>query len=114
LDLITGGQGLSGDSVTFQCAPLTTINDDGLIDLLIEHDVKGYEDLVTNEQYMMSAVISYVLPTLILVVAMVFLYRYMFKKMGAGGGIGGIGGVGKANAKVYMEKSTGVTFRDVA
>ena len=30
------------------------------------------------------------------------------------GGIGGIGGVGKANAKVYMEKSTGVTFRDVA
>ena len=114
LDLITGGQGLSGDSVTFQCAPLTTINDDGLIDLLIEQDVKGYEDLVTNEQYMMSAVISYVLPTLILVVAMVFLYRYMFKKMGAGGGIGGIGGVGKANAKVYMEKSTGVTFRDVA
>ena len=30
------------------------------------------------------------------------------------GGIGGIGGVGKSNAKVYMEKSTGVTFRDVA
>ena len=30
------------------------------------------------------------------------------------GGIGGIGGVGKANAKVYMEKQTGVTFRDVA
>ena len=29
-------------------------------------------------------------------------------------GIGGVGGVGKANAKVYMEKSTGVTFRDVA
>ena len=114
LDLITGGQGLSGDSVMFQCAPLTTVNDDGLIDLLIEQDVKGYEDLVTNEQYMMSAVISYVLPTLILVVAMVFLYRYMFKKMGAGGGIGGLGGVGKANAKVYMEKQTGVTFRDVA
>ncbi|MBE6919932.1 MAG: ATP-dependent zinc metalloprotease FtsH, partial [Ruminococcaceae bacterium] len=31
-----------------------------------------------------------------------------------GGGIGGLGGVGKANAKVYMEKQTGVTFRDVA
>ena len=30
------------------------------------------------------------------------------------GGIGGIGGVGKSNAKVYMEKSTGVTFKDVA
>jgi len=30
------------------------------------------------------------------------------------GGMGGIGGVGKANAKGYMEKSTGVTFKDVA
>ena len=28
--------------------------------------------------------------------------------------MGGLGGVGKANAKVYMEKSTGVTFADVA
>jgi cell division protease FtsH len=40
--------------------------------------------------------------------------RWMSKKGGGFGGIGGIGGVGKANAKVYMEKSTGVTFRDVA
>ena len=30
------------------------------------------------------------------------------------GGMGGLGGVGKANAKVYVEKKTGVTFRDVA
>ena len=39
--------------------------------------------------------------------------RWMAKKGGMGG-MGGIGGVGKANAKVYMEKSTGVTFKDVA
>ena len=114
MDLFAGGRELSGQSVVFQCAPLTTVSDDGLMDLLVENEVKVSEELVTNEQYMMSAVVSYVLPTLILVVAMVFLYRYMFKKMGAGGGIGGIGGVGKANAKVYMEKQTGVTFRDVA
>ncbi len=114
MDLIAGRRELSGQSVVFQCAPLTTVSDDGLMDLLVENEVKVSEELVTNEQYMMSAVVSYVLPTLILVVAMVFLYRYMFKKMGAGGGIGGIGGVGKANAKVYMEKQTGVTFRDVA
>ncbi len=31
-----------------------------------------------------------------------------------GGGFGGIGGIGKSRAKVYMEKETGVTFRDVA
>ena len=114
MDLLTGGRGLSGSSVVFQCAPMTTISDDGLMDLLVDNGVVASEELVTNEQYMLSAVLSYVLPTLILVVAMVFLYRYMFKKMGAGGGIGGIGGVGKANAKVYMEKQTGVTFRDVA
>ena len=35
-------------------------------------------------------------------------------KKGGMGGMGGIGGVGKANAKVYMEKQTGVTFQDVA
>ena len=39
--------------------------------------------------------------------------RWMAKKGGMGG-MGGIGGVGKANAKVYVEKKTGVTFRDVA
>ena len=38
--------------------------------------------------------------------------RIMSKK--GMGGMGGIGGVGKANAKVYMEKQTGVTFADVA
>ena len=111
LQMITGGKGVTSKNVTFQCAPL---RDDGLMELLTQNDVKGYRELVTDEQYMLSAVISYVLPTLILVVAMVFLYRYMFKRMGSAGGLGGLGGVGKANAKVYMEKQTGVTFRDVA
>ena len=111
LQMITGGKGVTSKNVTFQCAPL---RDDGLMELLTQNDVKGYRKLVTDEQYMLSAVISYVLPTLILVVAMVFLYRYMFKRMGSAGGLGGMGGVGKANAKVYMEKQTGVTFRDVA
>ena len=46
---------------------------------------------------------------LLMVVLFTFLFRGMAGKMG-----GGIGGVGKANAKVYVEKSTGVTFRDVA
>ena len=32
----------------------------------------------------------------------------------SGGGFGGIGAIGKSKAKVYMEKETGVTFRDVA
>ena len=106
---------LGGDQknkLKFQAA-MPPVADDEIIPLMSEHGVKYKSEMVTSEQSMLMAVVSYVLPTLILVVAMVFLYRYMFKKMG-GGGLGGLGGVGKANAKVYVEKSTGVTFRDVA
>lgn len=39
---------------------------------------------------------------------------FMFRGVGGKGGMGGMMNVGKANAKVYMEKSTGVTFADVA
>ena len=97
-------------TATFVTAP---ISDDTLIPLMDEQGVTYGTELVTDSQYILSAVVSYVLPTLITVLAMVFIYRYMFKKMGSGG-MGGIGGVGKANAKVYVEKKTGVTFADVA
>ena len=106
---------LGGDQknkLKFQAA-MPPVQDQEIIPLMSEHGVKYKSEMITSEQSMLMAVVSYVLPTLILVVAMVFLYRYMFKKMG-GGGLGGLGGVGKANAKVYVEKSTGVTFRDVA
>ena len=106
---------LGGDQknkLKFQAA-MPPVQDQEIIPLMSEHKVDYESEMITSEQSMLMAVVSYVLPTLILVVAMVFLYRYMFKKMG-GGGLGGLGGVGKANAKVYVEKSTGVTFRDVA
>ncbi len=99
------------DYITFNTAP---VGQGDVAGWLHGHGVEFSTELVTDQQYMMSAIISYVAPILIMVVAMVFIYRYLFKKMGAGGGMGGIGGVGKANAKVYVEKKTGVTFRDVA
>ena len=98
-------------SIKFQTAPISR----ELADWLDKNGVSRYEtETITDEQYMISAVISYVLPIVVMVVAMLFIYRYIFKKMGSGGGLGGIGGVGKANAKVYVEKKTGVTFQDVA
>ena len=97
--------------ITFNTAP---VEQEDLAGWLHEHGVDFRRELVTDQQYMLSAILSYVLPTLITVLAMVFIYRFLFKKMGAGGGIGGMGGVGKANAKVYVEKKTGVTFKDVA
>ena len=97
-------------SVTFVTAP---VSDDTLIPLLDEMDVTYGTERITNSQYMLSLMLQTILPILIMVIAMVFIYRYIFKKMGSGG-IGGVGGVGKANAKVYVEKKTGVTFADVA
>ena len=96
------------DSVTFVTAPVT---DYTLVPLLNDMDVDYGTKRVS--QYMLSVMLQTILPILIMVVAMVFIYRYIFKKTGSGG-IGGVGGVGKANAKVYVEKKTGVTFRDVA
>ena len=55
--------------------------------------------------------IAYILPVIVMVALFMLVMRIMAKN---GGGIGGIGSVGKSNAKVYMEKSTGVTFKDVA
>lgn len=55
-----------------------------------------------------NALLVYVLP-LVLCWAVLWLF---FRKMSKGGG--GVMGVGKSNAKVYVEKQTGVTFKDVA
>lgn len=54
-------------------------------------------------------IVVYVLPFVIIYVVMYFLFKTISKN---GGGM--MGGVGKSNAKVYVEKQTGVTFKDVA
>jgi cell division protease FtsH len=74
--------------------------------------------VVVNQDYQaaMSPVMVFLinlLPFVIILLVMSLLMNWMAKKGGLGG-MGGIGGVGKSNAKVYMEKSTGVTFADVA
>ncbi len=101
----------ASSTIRFQVGP---VNEKDLVGRLVEHGVEFARDPVTQEQQMMNMVAGTVLPILLMVVCLMLLYRYMFKKMGAGGGFGGIGGVGKSNAKVYVEKKTGVTFRDVA
>ncbi len=88
------------------------LNDDDIIPLMEEHGVKEFgTDLVDQSTYVWSFILSQILPIVLMVAAMIFLFRFMSSKMG---GMGGVGGVGKANAKVYMEKKTGVTFADVA
>ena len=83
-----------------------------LLPLLKEHNVAytGYYEAEMSPILMLM--INYILPTIFIVGAFMLVMRLMSKS--GGGGFGGIGNVGKSNAKVYMEKSTGVTFKDVA
>lgn len=57
-----------------------------------------------------SAVVLNILLTILPIALIVGMFVYMSRKMGTGGMMG----VGKSNAKMYVEKKTGVTFRDVA
>ena len=88
----------------------TALNDTSLLPLLEEHNVKYTSPVQTQMSPILEFMITYVLPVIVLAALFMLVMRIMAKN----GGIGGIGGVGKANAKVYMEKSTGVTFKDVA
>ena len=82
-----------------------------LTELLDEHGVDYTHPYVPEMSPILEFMISYILPTILLVGLFMLFMNLMAKR---GGGLGGIGSVGKSNAKVYMEKSTGVTFADVA
>ncbi|MFQ9941148.1 MAG: ATP-dependent zinc metalloprotease FtsH [Blautia hansenii] len=59
-----------------------------------------------------AEVILSLLGMVIPIVVMIFLLSFMFKRMNGGSGI--MGGVGKSKAKAYVQKETGITFKDVA
>ena len=61
-----------------------------------------------------SMIFSWLLFPLLLFFGLSLLGRFLMAKNGGGDGFGGIGNIGKSKAKVYMEKETGVTFKDVA
>ncbi len=90
------------------------LNDDELISRMLEHNVDFGSPYTPPVSPILQLLITYILPFVIMMLLLSLLFRIMAKKGGGFGGIGGVGSVGKANAKVYMEKSTGVTFRDVA
>ena len=91
----------------------TQINDPELRSFLDENGVEFGKPYKAETSYLEIIVLNYVLPTALMVGAFILMMRFISKKTG-GGGFGGLGSVGKSNAKVYMEKSTGVTFADVA
>ncbi len=90
--------------ITYYTAEL---KDETLLPLLKKHHVKFGGTVEDVSSAILWNMVSYILP---LVLVWVLLYFLIFRKMGGGG----VMGVGKTTAKVYVEKSTGVTFKDVA
>ena len=83
-------------------------NDTELVPLLNEYGVAYAAEVVDKSTTILDIIVSWVLPFALIYVVMWFLFRMLMK------GGNGMMGVGKSNAKVYVEKETGVTFKDVA
>ena len=87
------------------------ITDDEIVSKLEESGVTFSGYIPSTNSSVVDFLLAYVLPLLFIYLLFGLVYRRMSK--GGGGGIMGMG-VGKSNAKVYVQKETGVTFRDVA
>ena len=81
------------------------INDPNLISRLEENDV-AFDNPPNTSSPIISFVVEWVLPIAFFYLMISLLMRSMMKRMG--------GGFGKSNAKMYVEKETGITFADVA
>ena len=82
------------------------VYDDSLPDRLLKAGVQFEQKESDYSSMILSFVLSYILPVLIFWLVISFFMRRM--------GGGGIMGVGRSNAKMYVQKETGVTFKDVA
>ena len=84
-----------------------------LISTLEDKQVEFSGEIVENSTF--TFLFSWVLFPLLMLALLSLLMRFIISRSGGGaGGFGAIGSIGKSKAKVYMEKETGVTFRDVA
>lgn len=83
------------------------INDDSLVERLNKAGVEYKSVVEDNGSSILEFLMWNVFPFFLIFGTMWLLFRPMFKG-------GGMMGVGKTNAKVYVEKETGVTFQDVA
>ena len=84
------------------------VQDERLYEELDKAGVTYSRKVIDTTTYVMSSILSFVLPTVLMVAVMMIFYRFAFK------GGGGVMGVGKSNAKLYVQDKTGVTFQDVA
>ncbi|HKM33349.1 MAG TPA: ATP-dependent zinc metalloprotease FtsH [Lachnospiraceae bacterium] len=93
-----------GTSTTYYTA---MVEDDTLPERLREAGVEVWGYIPDNSGFIVEILLYYVLPLVLFWILLSFLFRKMNKG-------GGPMGVGKSNAKVYVQKETGITFKDVA
>ena len=92
-------------SVTYYTGKLE--EDETLTKRLLKYGVEVNGEVQDNSGVLMSILLTYVLP----LVFVWILLSFLMKKVSGGGGPMG---VGKSTAKVYVQKETGITFKDVA
>ena len=84
------------------------MEDDGtLAQRLLDHNIDVNKQTSDSSSVIMTVLLYYILPILLMWGLLSLLFRRM-------GGKGGPMGVGKSNAKAYVQKETGITFKDVA
>lgn len=75
--------------------------------LAVNPEIKVDRTIPDETNWLMSLILTYILPILLFWLLISFLFRKISKG-------GGMMSVGKSNAKVYVQKETGITFKDVA
>jgi len=99
---------VSGISYTYYTGLIA--NDNQINQLLLEKGVEFKGAIPDKNSSLIDFILVYILPFLLIYL----LFGFVYKKISKGGGMMGGMGVGKSNAKIYVQKETGVTFKDVA
>ena len=97
------GYGMSG--ITYYTGKME--DDATLAKRLLDHEVEMHKEVSDSSSVIMTVLLYYILPVLLMWGLLSLLFRRM-------GGKGGPMGVGKSTAKAYVQKETGITFKDVA
>ena len=108
------------NQIVFTAKNDKTIYKTGLMDdpdrtqRLYDSGAKFSSEIVEEASPVLSFLISWLLPLIIIIGFGQLMYRQMAKKAGGDSMMFGMGGMGKSNAKVYVKSSNGIKFTDVA
>ena len=107
------------NQIVFTAKDDKTIYKTGLMDdpdrtqRLYDSGAKFSSEIVEEASPVLSFLISWLLPLIIIIGFGQLMYRQMAKKAGGDSMMFGMGGMGKSNAKVYVKSSNGIKFTDV-